>query len=1353
PAYIGTYQLHRCSHHENNQTAQNLLNPIIATLNSTTNHVDYLLKCIQSDERSLTHYLVLKTLLEDSSDSLPTGTLRKVIKVLRDQSIYEDHDESTTIMLELNLRALLAAIYKYSSLAVPIHKFNEELFGELINFAKFHITNSNDAIPKIMKKVGSQQTPSFFAGFDINDLGIHDKKLLRNYNVDFLLTLLRDMIHDMEDDNTTASEVLRRTQKAATLTINSATSKLIQTKLFASSVDETGLIEQLRQIFSFKYPKCSWYPKLKNLIKKKDNLFKLALDNADREIQERELVEELWFHASVEWSIQRQDSNYESKEAYDTTAQNINSFLGNEPLARDKSFWFGILDIAQELAIRSKSFKTLSYIYYLALQSLQRARGNYIRSKAIELLITLATRHSMYISEFKVNFVEFLVGLNNHGPYEREKCQKLFNITIRRFYLYRYMTDDYIKKYYNTVYQSEAGNSFTSNLSAKETVPLDIIANELVCPITNDYNKAFKKLPCRHYLSEIGIKGWAEECKSNNKLFSCCICRAEFQDKEVKDAPLSTLYRDMYNHLDSIGYLFKQETITAFLPPEVIIGVQQNSRTKIKVLGLIKKRSLAYKQAKASLKNEDYVLAIYWLNNILETWPDSYSIRCKRAWALQQVGDLYQAISDLNIAAHLKPSKTNAWNLLASVYIQMGVPKLALRHISQALELDQGNPQFLLMRSTIYKRLHQHEHALRDLDIILFSQSTSSSRLKPLIAMLKFKNSSKLYDQNNYTLAKNDLKTLLNWESDHLEGLKLRGRIHNDTYQYFSAISDFDNLQEFNPKDTEVLYYRALVYVKIGKYEGASGYESALDYWYAAYIVEGQNMGYHHLQIWIYFRLFNYRDAISILSDIIEYYYEEVINGNRFYIDFIVLRGFLYSILEDKEENALNDFQIILEVDSENAEALACRGNLYTRLKNFEMAKEDLNAAIEINLKYGEAVIEVFQYRAYLYYKTGDYENSLKDLDTSDNLCSEMSSMVSSKKNYSRVSHLYRGIIYHKLGKYENALENLDKSIEILQDKMTMIPLVERAFVYYSVSRFEGALMDLKKALIVEPKNVYMSKAMSDGIRLYGIMYRLDPCMKTKLNWLDLRNPDPQMPLSTLKRLKEETSFQDDTNDIFDYDYDIEKNPKALEEFFQQFELLLSKTKKTDSISDDDSDSFDLNCDSDSLDIKYDSNDEPDFTNDNTLKKFDPMNDKDSIEHDLTDDNNNEPNLIDRDNILPVEFLDTAKEVIEDEIMAESGQVYKALNKENEVDRYEESTINEKSSFRLEFTSTPDKFDVLDAARLEKGYLDQKLFDMAMDLFEKDDNHMCKEIYRGLLLIKEKYSQILITRKESANNV
>ncbi|KAF0513393.1 tetratricopeptide repeat protein [Gigaspora margarita] len=501
----------------------------------------------------------------------------------------------------------------------------------------------------------------------------------------------------------------------------------------------------------------------------------------------------------------------------------------------------------------------------------------------------------------------------------------------------------------------------------------------------------------------------------------------------------------------------------------------------------------------------------------------------------------------------------------------------------------------------------------------------------------------------------------------------------------------------------------------------------------------------YHSRGWILYDMGEYENALDYAhaTSILE----EIIDCNRCYIDLIALRGFLYSMLEDEEENALNDFQITLEANSENIEALVNRGNLYNRLRDFEMAMNDFNTATEICLKHGDPDgYEAFQClaiilflinflflkthqcearRVYLYYKMDDYENALKDLDTLDNFCSEMGNMVSVKKNFNRISHLYRRIIYHKLEKYEKALEYLNEAISILQDCMTMIPLVERALVYFLASRFVDALKDLKKVLIVEPKNVYMSKAMSKGILLYGTMYRHSQtsCMETKLNWLDLRNPDPQMPLSTLKRLKEETSFQDDTIDISDNDYNYEDEFKEL---IKEFENLLFKAKETDTMSDEDSDSLDITDDindktnasngdiskrinsinnkdsseldltsnsyngafekfyqnfvstsdenSDSLDSIDDSNDETDFTDDKIFKGINSVNDKNIIEIDLKNYNNDnkEPDYIDGDNPLLVEFLDVTGEISENEIMAESEQICKVLNKGKDVDRYDE---------------------------------------------------------------------------------
>ncbi|CAG8838210.1 33561_t:CDS:2, partial [Gigaspora margarita] len=113
----------------------------------------------------------------------------------------------------------------------------------------------------------------------LNRFSDDDLQTFAKLYIDFLLITLRNMIHDMGDNNVT-SKAFQQGQQTDTPAINK-------------------LISVVSNI-SLKRSKCSWYPKLINLIKKKSNLFKLALDDIDlesRETQERELIEELWVYA------------------------------------------------------------------------------------------------------------------------------------------------------------------------------------------------------------------------------------------------------------------------------------------------------------------------------------------------------------------------------------------------------------------------------------------------------------------------------------------------------------------------------------------------------------------------------------------------------------------------------------------------------------------------------------------------------------------------------------------------------------------------------------------------------------------------------------------------------------------------------------------------------------------------------------------------------------------------------------------------------------------------------------------------------------------------------------------------
>ncbi|CAG8637704.1 14154_t:CDS:2, partial [Acaulospora morrowiae] len=1121
--------------------------------------VDSLIENIQSNKRSPRDYYMIKYLLDKRPGAFSNNDLRRIIVELCKPSIYEDHVEMTTILLELNLRALLSAIQTYkNSGAIPTRKYREEIFGKLAEFANFHFSNSNSAL-NIIKK-DSQSVSEIFAEVDIDITDSKVKRLLRNNNIDFLLTVLRDTVHDMEDDKNVSAEVLRKTYQVTTLLLNSVPKSIVPINIVPLNNTETSLLGQLRNISS---SRCKWYSKWKQLMERKENLFKSILENDNidfQESQERELLEELWLYGSVEWSNQCQDIRCEMQETCNARAQDLNALLGNEPLIHLKSLWFGTLDIAQELITWTQSVRTLVIIYYFALQSLLHARETFIRSKAIEILITLSCKHTMLFSEFESDFEEFLKGLRSNGTHKQKKYNLLFCIIKRRYQFYPKMANEFQKL------QLKKSDVFS--------IPLKIISNEITCPITQDLSENFQILPCGHYVSEEGAKGWTEECKNNNKLFSCCICRTEFKFKEVEDAPSSCLRRDLYLYLDSIGYISRQKTIMTFIPPAVIIGASQNSSVRIRGLGFIKKCHPAYRSAEVALKNENFELAIYWLGCVLNTWPDSYSVRCKRGWALQQMGDFHQAITDLNISAHLKPLKTKAWRLLANLYSKIGIYELALPHISRALELDQKNLHFLLIRGTIYIKLRQYEHAFRDFNVILeFTSKLKistrlNSTLPAVIEMIRSKNtrlfqpknksivtntlikrSQLYYEQSEYDLAEKDLDMLLQWDGNNFEGIILRGRIFYRINQYRAAISNYNRAIAIDHKNEYAFNLRAWAKTKLGDFDQAikdsdyalklnprKGYsyrfrsmilqemdqfEAALDYISAAYAIDNVELDHYYQLLDIYCDTHQYWNAIYMLSDIIDSYKKEIEGGDMYYVNALIQRGMIYSVLQNEEEKAFEDFRVVLKIDPKNDIALSYRGGLYARLRNFEMAMKDINAAIKI-----ESNAYRYQDRAYVYYKMGNYDLALQDLDASERFDSE-AAITLRRRAERRMTCLYRGIIYHKLREYEKSLENIDEAITILHDDEIIISLVERASVYVSTNRLGDALNDLKKAFVIEPKHVYMSKALAKGIKLYGTIYKLHSQSTSAINWIALHEQHSLIPQLTLNKLKEEIGDMD----------------------------------------------------------------------------------------------------------------------------------------------------------------------------------------------------------------------------------
>ncbi|GBB98649.1 hypothetical protein RclHR1_03290007 [Rhizophagus clarus] len=1045
------------------------------------------------DLRSPLDYSSLKSLLEDRSNSLSTNVLNCALETLSDPTIFEFYDGEKSLILELHLRTLLATINAISRSETSLtHTLRDYLFAQLTKLAKFYISGD------VLRQNG------------IDAISIDEKILMKNYNNDFLFWILRDTVHAIYDDDD--NQELEKTDLLP--------SNVVVDDDVISITSDINF--QLHEMFSSKNELSLWYPQWKKLDTLLQNLINLNKNKNDIETQEadeRFLLEQLWSYASVELK--------QSQKVWNDITQNTNALLRNDPMAR--SLWFGVLDLSQELAIITKSIQNLVFLYYLGLQSLKNASNIYIRSKAVEVLIIISKKHKMLNSQFKIDFQDMLKEFREISSNDAVKFQKLFNIILRRCLVTRNMSD----------LTSDLDQNIKKDNRSRKSI-YDILAAELTCPITQDISEQFQKLQCGHTLSIQAIRTWSNECQNKKKLFSCCLCRKEFQYEEIQNAEISAMHQGLYQQLVLVKDVSHIQNTNEFktiingeLSPLSLPNItNDHDQGKNKKLGLLKKMHPAYSKAKAAIKEENFPVAIFWLNRLLDNWPDSYSIRCERAYALKQLGDFYQSICDLNIATYFRPYKPHGWCLLGSIYYQMGNNKLALFHVNLALNLEPTNSQALLTRGLIYINMNRLNEALQDFDTLLtfgfrkMILSRPTSKFTSILQKLhleKFifinvgkknviieclrRRSGLYYKKNKFQLAKQDLDQLLRLEPKDRDALLLRGKSHQLMNEFDLAIKDFNKALMMNPKDSWVINRRARCHAEIGRreeaindsntalrYNPSNGYfytsrssivtsfghlEEALKYANLASIIDISNSENSYRLSWAYFHLKRYGDAIYEIN--LSEYADDDDPENAWRWSF---SGFILHFFEKEHDNALLNFNKAIELDPDLVDIYCYRGQFYTFRGEYDKALKDINKSIEM-LPY-ETYLH--QNLGHLYYKMGEYNLALEALNDAERLLSGCLSSYSNKIARSRI-FTYRGMTYQKLEKYTEALENLNRAIEIQVINHDVVAIAERASLYYSIFENDKALIDLEEALKITPANDYICKSLRNACLLKARIY------------------------------------------------------------------------------------------------------------------------------------------------------------------------------------------------------------------------------------------------------------------------
>ncbi|CAG8516701.1 25293_t:CDS:2, partial [Gigaspora rosea] len=611
-----------------------------------------------------------KLLVEDPEIKFPANLLIDALLLLGNTSSFDCSISNTIPHLELRLRTWVAVLESvFYSPIVLTREIREKLYNNLNSFVDIHYQ-----ISKTFSQSNDHNCES--KGIDNAD----DDTNFPNYNINFLLLHLRDTLHIMRDDETYFDEFLNYVEGGLLTFIKAAPRKSncfrnIPTTL--GKLFDNGTIPRFANVLKLKYPIGYWYPIWRELLFVHYSLKILSQDRNYNFIQfydEIYLLEILWQHTFNEIN-----EDYEQSTHVDvlTILNDQNEFSNlwtrEEQISLPNMLWFGILDLAQILSYKTIQPTSLALCYYLGLESLRKSQGCFIQFKSLELLLSLSYREPDWFEDMVQGEIEkFIEALPTDA-------QNNFKNLIRDVKKKLQLDDEFIGELNTSNSKANSKEkSVTKNNSSDEDLNflLEMIAENFTCPITGQITGDFLILSCcGHSISYYAIVEWKKLSMLDGKLFKCPFCRTEIKEESLYNLIQDTMIKCLHERLKRAGCLNNLETreiistnknyLTEnelFLKMDKmhIFRIHLSLKSPVSILRKACPKYLhpAFNKAIEAEQQEDYTKAMIWLTQVLQYYPKSYSIQCRRAFAFWKLGLYLQALKDLAIVIQLKSSKT-----------------------------------------------------------------------------------------------------------------------------------------------------------------------------------------------------------------------------------------------------------------------------------------------------------------------------------------------------------------------------------------------------------------------------------------------------------------------------------------------------------------------------------------------------------------------------------------------------------------------------------------------------------------------------------------------------------------------
>jgi tetratricopeptide (TPR) repeat protein len=262
----------------------------------------------------------------------------------------------------------------------------------------------------------------------------------------------------------------------------------------------------------------------------------------------------------------------------------------------------------------------------------------------------------------------------------------------------------------------------------------------------------------------------------------------------------------------------------------------------------------------------------------------------------------------------------------------------------------------------------------------------------------------------------------------------------------------------------------------------------------------------------IYTLIQDYVNALNIYNKAIELYPNDPVC--------YMYRGFLYSNYLQDSDNALNDFNQSLKIDSLYRSSYNHRADVYYSLEDYQSALPDYTKAINLQKDNPLRYIE----RAECYVKLEDFNNAQSDYTSAIDLDPKNPLYLNDRASFYRLNkeddlaladyamaieiskddyqtsraHNNRGIIYGEQENYTLQIEEYNKAIETYS---TALNYTNRAYVYQDLEDYKKAIEDFSNAIEIDKENPgrYMRRAKCYNLNKQHVLALNDYNMAIRL--------------------------------------------------------------------------------------------------------------------------------------------------------------------------------------------------------------------------------------------------------------